>query len=147
LPGRCFASSASTRFHVPGTRRSSLSDNRLAWVADLFVVPAPCGPQREAAAEGVLAQAPLDHEQAVAGEQGGVVAVGFGEEGNLQPAAAVLDLHEHLTVALLAQADDLAGDHGFQLRAPAAARGLGAVLPDLLEVAQVVAGQAVQFVT
>src|SRR5690606_42095145 len=52
--------------------------------------------QRKAAAELVLAQAALDHQDAVAGEQVRVVLQGLGEEGAFDPAAAVVELDEGL---------------------------------------------------
>src|SRR5688572_24880056 len=114
--------------------------------ADLLVVPAARGAQREAAAEAVLAQSALDYQQAVAHQHRRELTVGFCEERALQATAPVFDLHEHLAVALLAQADDLPGDDRLDLLAPTAAARLGAVLPDLLQIAQVVSDQSAQLI-
>src|SRR5690606_29113400 len=74
-------------------------------------VPAALGLERETAAEAVLAQAALDHEDPARGQQRSVLHRRLGEEGALDPTAAVLELHEDLAVALLAHAYDLACDH------------------------------------
>ena len=113
--------------------------------AHLRVVPAALHLEREATAERVLAQAALDHQQAIARDQRGELGVGLAEKRALEPPAAVLDLHEHLCIAFLAHRDHLAADDRVQLRTPAAARGLRARLPDAFEVAEVVADQTAQF--
>jgi hypothetical protein len=93
-------------------------------LADLFEVPAAACAQCETTAELVLAQSAFDHQDAVAGEQGGIAEIFLGEEGAFQPPAPILDEHEGLRVATLAHCDDLAGDHHAGLGPPAAGLGL-----------------------
>src|SRR5690606_10950003 len=104
-------------------------------LAQLRIVPAAAGAQGEATAEVVLAQAALDHEDAVAGQQRGVVLPGLGEERALDPALAVVELDEGLRLAAPAHRHHLAGHDRRGLLAPAAALLLRPRLPDPVEVA------------
>src|SRR5690606_36800902 len=106
-------------------------------LATLGVVPAAACAQREAAAELDLAEAPLDRQDAVAGQQRGVLLPGLGEERALDPAATVVEPHEGLRFAALAHRNHLPGDDRRRFLAPAAALLLRPRLPEAVEVAEV----------
>src|SRR5690606_30904998 len=122
---------------------------------DVVEVPGAARAQREAAAELVFAQAALHDHDAVAGQQRRVLHPRLREEGALDPAAAGLQHHEGLALAALADAGDLAGDHGGHLLAPAAAAAFAVAaaapagrgrLPERVELPEVAAHQGLQLV-
>src|SRR5690606_34878432 len=107
------------------------------------------------AAELVLAQSAFHHHDAARGQELGVLHPGLGEEGALDAPAAILQHHEGLALAALADAGDLAGDDRGDLLAPAATAALAvavaalargaARLPQRVELAQVGPDQRLEF--